>query len=52
MLLYLGIEIGQYVSKFDRYSMEFWEDALDEKGFEIVKRELENYENREKRRRF
>ena len=31
--------------------MEFWEDALDEKGFEIVKRELENYENREKRRR-
>ena len=48
----LGIEIGQYISKFDGYSIEFWEDALDEKGFEIVKRELENYENREKRRRF
>ena len=30
--------------------MEFWEDALDEQGFEIVKRELENYENRSKAR--
>lgn len=48
----LGIEIGQYVSKFDEYSMEFWEDALDEKGFELVKQELEIYENREKRRMF
>jgi len=46
-----GIEIGQYVYEFDEYSMEFWENCIYDNEFEIVKRELENYENREKRRR-